>query len=334
MKINTREIKSFFYSQYFSDGLRITTGILLPSLVLSYFNHFDLGLTLSLGALCISVTDTPGPLLHKCNGMAIGNICLFLVAVITGFARLNVYTLALEITLLSFLFSMFTVYGNRAASVGTSALLVMIFMMDKAEKPEEVIGFSAIILLGGIWYLLFSLVFFGIRPYRAAQQTLGENITDIANFLRIKADFYAPGTDIDENYRKLVSQQIKVSQHQDAVREMLFKSRVMVKESTSASRILVLTFVDLVDMFEQIMVTHYDYKYIHEKFASTGILTEIATILQNMVGEVDNIAFTVLSNTHSKQKINFDAALERLKMRIDQIRANDQTVSNLALKRY
>ena len=39
MNNHTREIKSFFYSQYFSDGLRITIGILLPSLVLAQFNH-------------------------------------------------------------------------------------------------------------------------------------------------------------------------------------------------------------------------------------------------------------------------------------------------------
>jgi len=333
MKTNTREIKSFFYSQYFSDGLRMSTGILLPSLLSIYFNHFDIGLTLSLGALCICTIDTPGPVMHKRNAMAIGNLFLFAVAVITGFARLNVYTLGLEVTLFSFLFSMFTVYGNRAASVGTSALLVMIFMMDKAVKPDEVVGYSVIILLGGIWYMLFALVFFGIRPYRAAQQILGENIADIADFLRLKAAFYMPDTDIDENYKKLVSQQIKVSQHQDAVREILFKSRVMVKESTSASRILLLTFVDLVDMFEQIMATHYDYTHIREKYKDTGVLGEIAIVLQHMAEEVDNISFMVISNTRNKFKGDFVEELEHLKSRIDTIGKNDQATSTLALKK-
>lgn len=311
----------------------MTLGILLPSLVLIQFNHFDLGITLSLGALCICTIDSPGPVSYKRNGMVIGNIFLFVVAVITGFARLNVFTLALEITLFSFLFSMFTVYGNRAASVGTSALLVMIFMMDKEAKPAQILIVSATILAGGIWYLLFSLLFFGIRPYRAAQQTLGENIRDIADFLRIKAAFYLPDTDIDENYRKLVSQQIKVSQHQDAVREMLFKSRVMVKESTNTGRVMVLSFVDLVDMFEQIMATNYDYNYIQEKFKTTGILSEIADVLQRMADEVDNIAFMVLSNTRSRHKIDFITELEQLKSRIDQIGLNEHAASNIALKK-
>lgn len=332
-KIKLKDIISFFYSQYFSDGLRITIGVLLPSLVMAQLGHFDTGISLSLGALCVSGVDTPGPLAHKRNAMAICNLCIFIVAVTTGFARLNLYTLGLEITVFSFLFSMFTVYGARAAAVGTGSLLVMILMMDKAVKPDEVVSYSAIILLGGIWYMLFSLVFFGIRPYRAAQQALGENINDIAKFLRIKAAFYEPDTDIDENYRKLVSQQIQVSQHQDVVREILFKSRLLVQESTSASRILVLTFVDLVDMFEGIMATHYDYTGMREKFKGTGILEEVAKIIYHMADEVENVAFIVLSNTKYKNPVDFMPELEKLKLKIDAFGESDNETSNLVLKK-
>ncbi|MEO8885610.1 MAG: FUSC family membrane protein [Mucilaginibacter sp.] len=328
---SAKETKSFFFSQYFSDGLRMSMGILLPSLVLLQFDKFDLGIALSLGALCICVIDNPGPIMHKRNGMAIGNLCLFIVAVTTGYARLNVYTLGLEVTAFSFIFSMFTVYGNRAASVGTSSLLIMIFMIDKDLKPDEILSYSASILAGGVWYMLFSLLFFGIRPYRAAQQALGENVADIVKFLRIKADFYLPDTDIDANYHKLVSQQIQVSQHQDAVRELLFKSRVMVRESTNASRILVLTFVDLVDMFEHIMATHYDYTHIREKFKDTGILTDIAHLLQQMANELENIGYAILSNARYTNLVDFMPALEQLKTKIDAVGGNE--TSNLVLKK-
>jgi uncharacterized membrane protein (TIGR01666 family) len=330
--LQQKEIKTFFFSQYFSDGIRISLGILLPALVLLQFNKFDLGITLSLGALCVCAIDSPGPAAHKRNGMAIGNLCVFIVAVITGFARQNMVTLGLEVTLFSFLFSMFTVYGNRAASVGTAALLTMIFVMDKELMPGEILSYSIKILAGGIWYMLFSLVFFGIRPYRAAQQALGQNVADIVKFLRIKADFYLPDTNIDDNYHKLVSQQIHVSQNQDLVRELLFKSRVMAKESTNASRILVLTFVDLVDMFEQIMATHYDYSQIHEKYNETGILPEIASLLHKMADELENIGFAILSNTRYKNLTDFSSDLEKLKQHIDII-GNENETSNLVLKK-
>jgi uncharacterized membrane protein (TIGR01666 family) len=328
-----REIKSFFYSQYFSDGLRITIGVLIPSLILAQLHYFDAGVSMSLGALCISVVDTPGPVMHKRNAMAICNLCVFLVAVITGFARLNIYTLGIEVTLFAFLFSMFTIYGNRAASIGTGALLVMILMMDKALPASEVLSSSAIILAGGVWYMLFSLVFFGIRPYRAAQQTLGESIDEVAKFLRLKAAFYLPDTDIDENYHKLVSQQIKVSQSQDLVREMLFKSRLLVRESTSASRILVLTFIDLVDMYENIMATHYDYAYLRDKFKHTGILADVAKIIEHMANEVDKAAFIVLSNTKYKNPVDFTPELEKLKAKIDILAETEPETSNIILKK-
>lgn len=332
ISIQPKEIKSFFYSQYFSDGLRITIGVLLPALVLAQFHNLGFGIDMSLGALCVSIVDTPGPVAHKRNAMAISNLCVFLVAVITGFARLNIYTLGIEVALFSFFFSMLTVYGNRAAFVGTGALLVMILMMDEATKPDQVLTVSLVILFGGIWYMIFSMIFFGIRPYRAAQQALGENIFDIAQFLRIKADFYDPTIDIDKNYQKLVSQQIKVSQNQDIVREILFKSRVLVRESTSASRILVLTFVDLVDMFENIMATHYDYASMREKFKDTGVLEEVSRIIHQMANEVDNAAFIVLSNAKHKHPFDFLPELEELKLKIDALNITHET-SNLVLKK-
>ncbi|MGZ3767253.1 MAG: FUSC family membrane protein [Mucilaginibacter sp.] len=333
MKLQAREIKSFFYSQYFSDGLRISMGILLPSLVLNYFNKFDLGLTLSLGALCVSVVDIPGPVMHKRNAMAVCNLCIFLVALATGFARLNVFSLAIEITIFSFLFSMFTVYGNRAASIGTASLLMMIFMIEKALKPDEVLTYALTVTAGGIWYLLFSVLFFSIRPYRAAQQALGESIQDVVKFLKIKADFYLPDTDIDENYRKLVSQQIQVSHHQDAVRELLFKSRVMVKESTNASRVLVLSFIDLVDLYEQILATHYDYAKIRERFGNTDVLPEIARLLHKMAHELENIGYSVIANRRYNHSHDFNAELEHLKRKIDDIAATETSISNLVLKK-
>ncbi|WP_158828418.1 FUSC family protein [Mucilaginibacter lacusdianchii] len=333
MPIPSREIKSFFFSQYFSDGLRITTGILLPGLVFAQLGLLQLGITLSLGAICICVTDNPGPVVHKRNSMAVSNLIVFLVAILTGFARFNLYALGAEVVVLSFLFSMFIVYGNRAASVGTAGLLAMIFVMDKALPPNEVLAYSATVLAGGIWYMLMSMVFFGIRPYRAAQQALGENIEDIAEFLRIKADFYLLKTDIDDNYRKLVSKQIQVSQHQDAVRELLFKSRQIVKESTNYSRMLVLTFIDLVDLFEQIMATHYDYAYMREQFGKTGIIEEIGYLLHRMAHELSNVGYAVLSNSEYKTTANFDSGLESLKAQIDKLGQADQAASNLVLKK-
>ena len=64
-----KEYKSFIYSHYLSEGVRMTAGIALPAVILSYFNLLPAGIVVSLGAMCVSITDTPGPIHHRKNGM-------------------------------------------------------------------------------------------------------------------------------------------------------------------------------------------------------------------------------------------------------------------------
>lgn len=328
-----RKIHSFLYSQYFSDGLRITFGVLAPALLFSYFNQLATGVTLALGAICVSVVDAPGPAVHKRNSMLICCALLLLVSLITGFAQSEPVLLFAEVVLFAFLFSMFAVYGNRASAIGTCGLLIMIFMIEKRLEPQQVLTSSLLILAGGIWYTLLSLLFFQIRPYRAAQQALGECISEIAQYLRLKANFYDGTSNIDENYKSLVSQQIQVSQHQDAVRELLFKTRTIVKESTHTGRILILTFVDLVDLFDQITFTHYNYESLREGYGGSGILNEISKLIHLMANELDHIGFAVQSNQKRLKTSLHRTELEQLKNRIDKISTGDDGSSAIVLKK-
>ncbi|RYE29792.1 MAG: hypothetical protein EOP42_13605 [Sphingobacteriaceae bacterium] len=333
MQLPTRKIYSFFYSQYFSDGLRITLGVLIPTLLLNYLGDLATGVSVALGALCVSVVDTPGPASHKRNSMIICCLLIFLVSLLTGYVQFNPFFLGFEVILFSFLFSMFAVYGNRASAIGTCALLIMIFMIEKRMEPQQVLPSSLLILAGGIWYSLFSLVFFQIRPYRAAQQALGECIIEVAQYLRLKADFYSEKTNIDENYKSLVSQQIAVSQHQDAVRELLFKTRAIVKESTHTGRMLILTFVDLIDLFDQITYTHYDYQNLRKTYLQSGVLDEISVLIHQMANELEQVGFDVQSQKKHFRKIDYLPELEQLKNHIDQISTADQAKSTLFLKK-
>ena len=333
LQLPKRKIYSFFYSQYFSDGLRITLGVLIPTLLLNYLGDLAKGVSVALGALCISVVDTPGPALHKRNSMIICCLLIFLVSLITGYIQFNPLFLAVEVILFSFLFSMFAVYGTRASGIGTCALLIMIFMIEKRMEPQQVLPSSLLILAGGVWYSLFSLLFFQIRPYRAAQQALGECIIEVAKYLRLKADFYAEKTNIDENYKNLVSQQIAVSQHQDAVRELLFKTRAIVKESTYTGRMLILTFVDLIDLFDQITYTHYDYQNLRETYQQSGVLADISILIHQMADELEHVGFDVQSHRKHFRKIDYLPELEQLKVHIDQISAADPDKSTLFLKK-
>jgi uncharacterized membrane protein YccC len=150
MNRRTRQVNYFLSGQYFSNGLRTTLSILLPSLLMAQFGQLQMGMAMSMGALSVSLSDAPGPVQHRRNGMFATVASGFVVAIVTGFARMNDYTLGLEILLFGFLFSMLAVYGNRATSVGTAALLIMILTLDRPLNAAGVLREAGLILIGSV----------------------------------------------------------------------------------------------------------------------------------------------------------------------------------------
>jgi len=322
----SQKIRYFLFSQYLADGIRITLEIIIPTLIFSYFGYLETGITLSLGALCVSISDGPGPVIHKRNGMLYCNIFIFISAVLTGLFNGNIILLGILILAASFIFTMFSVYGSRAASVGFAALLLMILRMTDITPSGEVLEDSLLILGGGVWYMLVALLLFRITPYRPAQRSLGDCIHETSKYLFIKSELYEPDSDIDDLYDKLLKQQVSVNEKQDAVRELLFKNRSLLKESTRTGRLLVLTFVDVVDIFEQIMASWYDYSSLRKKFSQSGILQEISFAIKNIAHEMDGIGEAIQSNNTYKKNFDLAVDLRSLKQQIDQLPDGQNTM--------
>ena len=331
MSEKTRHIKNFLFSQYIADGIRTTIEIVLPTIVFAHLGKIETGITISLGALCVSISDGPGPVKHKRNGMFYCNIFIFLMVLLTGLVNNNIYVLGLLIALSSFFFSMFSVYGNRAASIGTAALLIMILRLTSVSDIANVVNDSILILGGGIWYMLIALLFYRLTPYRPAQRSLGECIHETAKYLRIKSELYDTKTKPDDEYKKLVDQQVIVNEKQEQVREHLFKNRQLLKESIRSGRMLVLTFADLVDLYEQIMASWYDYTSLRKRFSSSGVLDEISIVIKNIANELDNIGFAIQSNSSYKKRYEVLPDLIKLKSAIDA--AGELNTSVLILKK-
>ena len=322
----SRQIRYFLFSQYLADGIRITLEIIIPTMVLSYFGKMETGLLLSLGALCVSIADGPGPVIHKRNGMFACNIFIFISALLTGLLNHNMLLLGALILVSSFLFTMFSVYGNRATAVGFAALLIMILQMSRLKSPQQVFDESLLILCGGIWYTLVALIFYRITPYRPAQRSLGDCIHETAEYLLIKSELYNPSSNLQDQYRKLLDQQVIVNEKQDTVRELLFKNRSLLKESTHSGRLLVLTFVDVVDLFEYIMASWYDYSLLRNKYANTGVLNDISLIVKNISYELDGIGESIQSNSSFKKEFDLVEELNDLKKKIDSMTDTGSTI--------
>ena len=314
-----KTLKRFLFSQYFSDGIRITFGLLLPSVLFYNLGDINLGIAISLGALCVSIPDNPGPYEHRRNAMLITIALIFGMALLTAlFAKFTVL-LTLFIGVSCFLLSMMHVFGARAAAMGISALAVMILGIDQQLTFMQALNYALLVMFGGVWYFLLSLFSQKLMPYRASEQILGECIFEVAKFIELKAGFYDAKIDINEQYKKIIAQQAVVNEYQEHVREILFKTRKILVDSTPTGRTLLLTFIDLVDLYEQSMATHYNYIDIHKAYANTGILTHFESVIKQMSDEITHIGNNLHNHEYKSASKHFIPTLNALKDKVDEL---------------
>ncbi|SIT33277.1 TIGR01666 family membrane protein [Filimonas lacunae] len=306
----TREFRKFITGQYLHSGIRITAGAVIPAVVLYHFDLLAAWMAMPLGALCVSLTDNPGPPHHRKNGLIASILINFVVAIITGFSRELPWLLGVEIVVFGMFFTLIGVYGTRISSIGLIALLVFIFNVDSHLQSHSIWWDALLFAAGGTWYAFLSMVLYNLRPFLHIQQLMGECLIDMSTYLRIKSGFYKLEPDYEHLNTELMRYQVLIQQHHTDLREMLFKSRQFVSESTTKSRTLMMMFLDSIDLLERVMTSQQDYTSLHEEFDNSDILEDYAWMIAALADELHEIGLAVQSGTASKSKNDLDALLK------------------------
>jgi uncharacterized membrane protein (TIGR01666 family) len=324
-----KEYRSFISSHYLNEGVRITVGVLTPVLLLGNLGMLETGIAVGLGALAVSITDSPGPIHHRRNGMIACAIIVFLVALITGISSRSSWLFLVLLPVFSFFFSMIGVYGARVTSIGLATLLIMVLQTQHELKGWQLIYNSLYMLAGSCWYILFSLLLYQIRPYKLIQQALGEYAMAAAGYLRSKGRFYDEDSDPDKNYSELLQTQIQVQEKQNLLAELLFKTRSVVKESTNTSRALMMIFLDINDLFERAMTAHQDYEKLHNYFRGSDIMERFHSIIRMLANDLDEIGIALQSGRSSRYNELIDKKIMEEREHLHELRQTDMNPTNI-----
>lgn len=324
-----QEVRNFIYSYHFSTGLRTTISVVVPSIVFSMMGDLPMGIVASLGALATALSDVPGTALHKRNGILTAIAFIFFTAL--GTSLISPYPLLMTGWILACCFAngMLLVYGNRGGNIGIACMLVMVSILGETPVgPKEAFLHCLVILGGSIWYGFLALLLWQIRPYLSVQQTLAECIMETAHYLEERAGFYAKDAhkNFDEIYKSVLAQQVIVSEKQEAVRELLLKRRSAQQGSTSINKSMVLIFMDIVDLQEQIMASQTDYLALHNDFGGMDILEKFHTLIQEFTGELELIATAVAAGQRSLPRANLRHEIDKVQHAVADIRKTMPTL--------
>lgn len=306
------ELKKFLTSQYIFAGTRIALAIVIPSIILAHFGLLQEYFLFPMGTSFVGLTDQPGPFVRRRNTLAFAVLSYFLVALIASLVKDFQFIVYIEIILFGMFFSLIGVYGTRLAGVGSLSLVVLSIFVDGHLTGDHIVKNLIIFLAGCTWFFIVFLIVSTLQPYKLASQMVGENYLELADYLRIKAKFYKKNKNVDELINQLISHQIKIKEHQESTREIVFKTRRIVNESTTQSRILMLMFLNSIDLYEKLLTSENDYRKLNTVFGETKILNSMHDYLVNMANEITNIGIALQGNIRTKEQFDFDKELKEI----------------------
>lgn len=327
--MNYKKYINFINGRYASEGIRITAGIVLPSLVMQYFNMLLFGIVMSVGALCVSVADTPGAVKHRVAGMFSCSLLIAGISVLTYYCAANTVLVGAFLLIAGFMFSMLTVYGNRSSSVGIAVIIIMILSLQEPLHGRHIWITAGYTLVGGIWYMLYSLVLYRLRPYRFIQQVLGDYIGGVGTFLRLRGSLYGADPDYGKINEYLLKLQIQIEAEQKTLGDLLFNTRAIVKESTHTGRVLVKIYLEVAELYESVMTSYQQYPVMHEKFDAMGILQYYHQGIDMLGKEIEEIGIAVRSGMSSVTANETSALIKEIRKHFDELRLTQMNETNL-----
>ncbi|WBX98319.1 FUSC family protein [Chryseobacterium gambrini] len=306
------ELKKFVTSQYVYSAIRITLATVLPCLVLAHFGILKEYFLFPLGTSFVALTDQPGPFIRRRNALTFAIFSFVFVATIASLVMNFKILVFAEIIVFGMFFSLIGVYGQRLAAVGSLSLVVLAIFIDGHLTGTNIFKSLLIFASGCTWFLLIFLVVTTIQPYKLASQMIGENYLQLAEFLKIKANYYQKNPDFDKLTTQVIAKQIGIKNLQEETRETVFKTRTIVNESTTTSRLLMLMFLNSMDLHEKLMTSESDYQKLQQIFDDTTILVDIHDYLNLLAEEITNIGIALQIGTRAKPMFDLDTELSNL----------------------
>ncbi len=322
------ELRRFISGQYLYTGFRVTACVLIPAWLLYHYGLLESMVSIPLGALFVGLTDNPGPVRHRRNGLLVSALLNFIVVLIAGFSRSSPWLIAIEITVLGFWCSMISVFGTRASSIGLTALVIFIINTN-VFLASDIIVTALYYLAGGLLYLVISLSLNTLRPYRPVQQILGECIMKTSSYLSVKAQFYKKDVNWQKLLPELIERQVDIHKYQEQLRTMIFTTRRFVSESTHKGRMLTMMFRESNDLFEKSVATYHDYKLLHDEFDETGILTTFQKSIQSMAFILYNTGLAVQEGTTFRDEAGLKNAMQGSIDAFQQLREGKMSSENI-----
>ncbi|MEP6260593.1 MAG: FUSC family membrane protein [Gillisia sp.] len=243
----------------FSKALILGTAITLPITLGVYFDRFEFGLAIALGALLCSSSDVSGSQRHKNIGILISAALAVLVSLAGGYLVFNSWLFVPVLGVIMFGISYLAVFGFRASLISFSGLFAMVLSFANTYEFIEVYERALFIGFGGVWYMMLTMAWYALNPRSQTDQYIAQSLDLTGTYLETRGKLVTGGEERNELFKKLIDLQAELNEKHETLRDILMSARKNSGSSTYERKRL-LIFIQLVDILELAMANPVNYE--------------------------------------------------------------------------
>jgi uncharacterized membrane protein (TIGR01666 family) len=291
------KIRKFTDSTYFTNALKVTIAAVIPVVLFSFLGKFEIGFTIALGAFFTYPSDIPSNLKHKTNGILVTALLVAGVNLLVNIMHPYPWIFYPFLAVLIFLIAMISVYGQRATMVSFSALIAVSLAFASINTGWAMVQHSVLIVSGGLFYLIISLVFHYVRPHRYIELQIAECIKLTAKYLKLRGDLWTINADKKSIIEKQLHLQVELNTIHQNIREVLISSHTTTG-SSNQNRKMLLVFISLVEILELALSTAFDHDKLHQKFDDhPKVLLTYQSLAYNLAASLKQLSKSVKTRT-------------------------------------
>jgi uncharacterized membrane protein (TIGR01666 family) len=305
-------VRKFAGSNNFNNALKVTIAAVTPALVCIYFGDFEMGFTIALGAFLTYPSDIPSTLKHKINGVLVAALMVAGSNLLVNLIAPIPFLLYPLLALLLFFLSIISVYGQRATMVSFSALLTVSLAFAHLHTGWEMLQHSALMLGGGLFYLLVSLAFHYIQPYRYVELQVAECIRLTSKYLKLRGDLWNVDSDREKIIEKQLHLQVELNLIHENLRDIIFRNH-SASGSSNQNRKMLIVFVLLIEILELALSTSFNHAKLHEQFKDDPkVLQTYQNLAYNLSRTLKRLSKSLESHSQYLSDNSLFQDLERL----------------------
>lgn len=310
------KIRKFTDSTYFTNAIKVTIAAVIPVVIFSFLGKFEMGFAMALGAFFTYPSDIPSSLKHKVNGVLVTAFLVSGINLLVNIVFPYSWIFYPFLAVLIFLISMLSVYGQRATMVSFSGLIAVSLAFASINTGWAMLLHAGLILAGGLFYLLISLIFHYIKPHRYVELQIAECIKLTAKYLKLRGDLWTLNADRKSIIEKQLHLQVELNTIHQNIREVLISSHTT-SGSSNQNRKMLLVFISLVEILELALSTAFDHDKLHQKFDDhPKVLHTYQNLAYNLAASLKQLSKSVKKSTKYISKHTLLGDLNALQLAI------------------